>query len=260
MQHVVNFSGGVGSWCAAKRVAIEHGTENLVLLFADTLIEDADLYRFLEEGAANIGGKLVKIADGRTPWQVFKDVRYLGNSRVDPCSRVLKRALLDKWREENCDPADTVVYCGIDWSEMHRFVKLRERLEGWTVRAPMCDRPYISKAQQLDLLAAEGIRRPRLYDLGFPHNNCGGACVKAGLAHFRHLLKVLPDVYAEWERNELELQEYLGRFDATILRDRRGGKTTPMTLRDFRLRIEAENESQAELFDEEWGGCGCAVT
>lgn len=32
MKHIVMYSGGVGSWAAAKRVAEKHGTENLILL------------------------------------------------------------------------------------------------------------------------------------------------------------------------------------------------------------------------------------
>ena len=43
IKHLVMFSGGVGSWAAAKRVVERHGTEGVVLLFADTLIEDEDL-------------------------------------------------------------------------------------------------------------------------------------------------------------------------------------------------------------------------
>ena len=42
------FSGGVGSWAAAKRVADAHGTDNLTLLFTDTLIEDADIHEWAE--------------------------------------------------------------------------------------------------------------------------------------------------------------------------------------------------------------------
>ena len=38
MKHVVMFSGGLSSWAAAKRVAAEHGTDDLVLLFSDTLM------------------------------------------------------------------------------------------------------------------------------------------------------------------------------------------------------------------------------
>jgi len=54
--HIAQFSGGAGSWGAAKRVAETHGTADLLLLFADTLIEDQDTYRFLLEGAANVMG------------------------------------------------------------------------------------------------------------------------------------------------------------------------------------------------------------
>ncbi len=49
--HVVMFSGGAGSWAAAKRIA----ARPLTLLFADTLIEDGDLYRFLDDAAADVG-------------------------------------------------------------------------------------------------------------------------------------------------------------------------------------------------------------
>src|ERR1017187_4012260 len=90
--HVVLFSGGLGSWATAKRVADKHGTDNLILLFCDTRIEDPDLYRFLPEAAANVGGRLVILNEGRTVWEGFRDVKFLGNARIDPCSRILKRA------------------------------------------------------------------------------------------------------------------------------------------------------------------------
>ena len=43
IRHLVYFSGGVGSWAAAKRVAQREDVDQLTLLFADTLIEDEDL-------------------------------------------------------------------------------------------------------------------------------------------------------------------------------------------------------------------------
>lgn len=67
MNHIVMYSGGAGSWATAKRVAEQVGTEDLVLLFADTKMEDEDLYRFLHESAANVGGHLEVVVDGRTP-------------------------------------------------------------------------------------------------------------------------------------------------------------------------------------------------
>jgi hypothetical protein len=257
VQHIVMFSGGVGSWAAAKRVAASVGTDNLTLLFADTLIEDADLYRFLEEGAANVGGQFVRIADGRTPWEVFRDERFLGNARVGLCSKILKQQQVDAWLAANCDPANTVVYVGIDWTEEHRLARLRARrgAQGWDYRAPLCDAPYITKDAALELLRAEGIEPPRLYTLGFAHNNCGGGCVRAGIGHFTHLYRTLSDVYAEWERNEQGLRDFLKRDDIAILRDRTGGTAKPLTLVQLRRRLDAGHAP--DLFD--IGGCGCFV-
>jgi 3'-phosphoadenosine 5'-phosphosulfate sulfotransferase (PAPS reductase)/FAD synthetase len=68
-RRVVMFSGGVASWATAKRVAADHGTDGLTLLFADTQMEDEDTYRFLEAGATNVGGtssvSLTAVTSGR---------------------------------------------------------------------------------------------------------------------------------------------------------------------------------------------------
>lgn len=267
MKHVVMFSGGIGSWAAAKRVAERHGTADLTLLFTDTRMEDEDLYRFLEEAAANVGGTLVRLVEGRTPWEVFKDVRFLGNSRVDPCSRVLKREMADTWLAENCDPKDTTVYVGIDWSEEHRFLgspdanpprlglKARRAADGWTYEAPMCDAPFMTKPMMLDMLQREGIAVPRLYSMGFAHNNCGGFCIKAGLGHFTTLLRAMPDRYRYHEEQEQALRDHLGRQDVTVVRDWATRPPKNITLKELRERVEAGQVP--DLFDV--GGCGCFI-
>jgi len=252
MRHIISYSGGIGSFSAAMRVADQYGTENMVLLFADTKIEDDDLYRFLDETAAHIGIPLTIIAEGRDPWQVMNDVRYIANSRVDPCSKILKRDFLNKWRDKNCT-TDDVFYIGIDWSEVHRLERLQARVAPWTYKAPMCDAPYLSKSEMIAALPAH-IAPPRLYSLGFPHNNCGGFCVKAGQAQFALLLRTFPERYLLHEEAEEKLREKIG--DHSIMKDRRGGTPAPLTMRDFRKRIQR----QGDLFDpDEWGGCGCAV-
>ena len=252
-EHVVMFSGGAGSWAAAKRVAQKRGTERMVLLFADTLIEDADLYRFLDEAAANIGAPLVRIAEGRTPWEVMEDEKIIGNSRFDPCSKILKRKFMDKWRNTNCDPETTTIYVGIDWTEVNRMTAIKARTAPWRYEAPMCEAPYLSKAQVLDELRAAGIEPPRLYAQGFAHNNCGGECIKAGQAQWALLLRTNRPRYMAREEWEEGMREKVG--DHSILRDRTGGVSKPLTLRHFRLRVEANQE-----FDQlEFGGCGCAL-
>lgn len=258
-RHVVMFSGGIGSWAAAKRVVERHGSANVTLLFTDTLMEDEDLYRFIDEAATNVGAALVKIADGRTPWDVFFDEGMLGGTRAGICSRVLKREVANKWLAEKCDPADTVVYLGIDWTEAHRFddgdghgAKNVHARNGWRCEAPMLDAPYMTKRDMLRWLTDEGIKPPRLYGLGFAHNNCGGFCVKAGVGHFAHLLRALPERYAEHEAREAAFRSSVG-WRQTILRDRVGGATKPLSMTALRERIQSGG--QVDLF--EIGGCGC---
>lgn len=243
------------------RVAERHGTDDLVLLFADTLMEDEDLYRFLSEATERVDGTFVRLADGRDPWEVFFDVRFLGNHHVDPCSRILKRDLCRKWIYEHCDPTDTVIYLGLDWTEPNRLAAVRNRpeWEGWTVESPMSDRPLLDKQDMLNWLRAEGIEPPRLYAMGFPHNNCGGFCIKAGQTHFKLLYETMPDRYAYHEQKEQDLRAHLERDDIAILTDRSDGRSgkdrRPMTLREFRETRLIGDCSQVDLF--EWGGCAC---
>jgi hypothetical protein len=257
MKHVVTFSGGIGSWAAAKRVAEAEGTDNLFLLFADTNMEDEDLYRFITEAADNVGGEFVYIAEGRTPWEVFFDGRFLGNSRIDPCSKTLKRDLVDKWFTANCDPKNTTIHVGIDWSEEHRFTRLHDRRakQGWHYNAPLLAPPYLTKTQMIAWAASEGIAPPRLYAMGFSHNNCGGFCIKAGQGHYANLLKTMPERYAYHEAKEEEIRALIGK-DVSMMTDRRGdGKKKPLTMKMLRLRLEGEGEAAVDKFD--IGGCGC---
>jgi hypothetical protein len=251
MRYVVMFSGGVGSWAAAKRAVAAYGAENVTLLFADTLIEDPDLYRFLDEAAADVGAPLVKVADGRTPWQVFRDRRMLGNSRIAPCSTHLKQRPAREWMAANAP--DATVILGIDWTELHRLAPARQGWAPWPVEAPLTEPPYKAKPELLAELDAAGILRPALYREGFVHNNCGGGCVRAGAAQFAHLFRTRPETFAQWEQGEQELREFLGA-DVSILRDRSGGDTRPLTLTALREQVQ----QQPTFFDaEDWGGCGC---
>jgi hypothetical protein len=172
----------------------------------------------------------------------FRDVKFLGNTRIDPCSRVLKREIMRKWVDANCDPKTTTIYLGIDWSEQHRAARYERYWHPYSVECPLTERPFLTKADMLEQARAEGLPSQRLYELGFAHANCGGGCVKAGQAQFELLLRTMPDRYAWWEQNEREIRAELGK-DITILRDRyvrHGAEVVkPITLEAFR-RVKLE--------------------
>lgn len=255
-KRIVFYSGGIGSWATAKRVISKYGKENVLLLFTDTLIEDEDLYRFLDETVTEMGAELVRIEDGRDPWQVFKDKRFLGNSRIAPCSHELKQKVARDWIEANYHPDECVLYLGIDWTEEHRTKAPVENWKPYRVEFPLCEEPFATKDEMLAELESLGIEQPRLYKMGFAHNNCGGFCVRAGQGHFANLLKTMPERYKYHEEKEQEMREFLGK-DVSILRRQRNGVQQRLTLRQLREEIEAGGK-QIDMTD--IGGCGCFVT
>ena len=268
--HVVNFSGGLCSFWAAMRVKERYGTKNLVLLFADTLIEDSDLYEFNREAAQLIGVPITRLSREMTPWQLFRRQGLIGNSHYPICSVYLKREPLDEWHATHgrnlreCRQGafwddgkrPLIVYLGFDWTEEHRLTAIRREKPQWRWEAPMQEAPIWDKCRMEREARALGLTIPKLYGLGFPHNNCGGRCVRAGISHFVHLQNVLPERFEEWEREEAEARtDFLSRGiqPLSILKDRRGGSFKNLWLSDLRRRIE-DGEKFAK---DEWGGCGC---
>jgi hypothetical protein len=111
----------------------------------------------------------------------------------------------------------------------------------------------IPAAEMHEWAMREGLWIQKLYQLGFPHANCGGFCIKAGQAHFKHLLEVMPERFAYHERKEQELRDYLQK-DVAVLKHRSGpDKNKPMTLRVLREKVEKGQQCDAG----DWGGCGC---
>jgi hypothetical protein len=257
------FSGGIGSWAAAKLVAKEHGIDNLILLFTDVkgnnpdphIGEDEDTYRFIQDAAANIGGTLVILNSDKDIWDVFKDTRYLGNSRLAKCSHELKQKPARAWIDEHCDPDADIVYVGIDWTETHRMPAIVRNYLPFKALAPLTESPYMEKPELIKWAKSEGLEPPRLYEMGFSHNNCGGGCVRAGQGQFKHLLDVMPDRFAVWETKEKEMQVYLDK-DVTILSEVKDGVKKPLPLSELRRRSEQE----PMLIDmTDIAGCACFV-
>lgn len=255
MRHVVQFSTGLGSAEVARRALYLYGGGNVHLLTADTKVEDEDNWRFANQVVEYLGLQMqwTILSDGRTPMQVGRDHRAVPNNRLAICSRVLKRDLLRGHIEAHYDPESTVIHLGFDWTEPERFRAALPLWMPYTIEALLMHRPYTHKALLMKQWRDRGIEPPRLYAQGFSHANCGGACVRGGQAQWQLLLTVNRPRYLAWEAEEEQTRAMLGK-DVAILRDRTDGGTRPLSLRQFRERIDA----QPGLFDtEDWGACGC---
>jgi hypothetical protein len=312
------FSAGQGSFRAAMIDRRRHPDAQYGLVFTDTLYEDADAYRFLIEGAAQVLGRrlnwtvhaedfpdyrvpadtpieeyrgnpdwramladlrarakdaipeLVWLTEGRDPWEIFRDGRFLGNSLVDPCSRIGKRELADAWRIGNCSrigelfAAPDHFAVGIGDHEGHRFddkkgggLGPRMAEDGWLYHAPLMTecRPG-EESLFFAPLEAIGPAAPRLYGMGYTHNNCGGFCIKAGQAHWANRFKVSPGRFAYDAMMERKMGAFIGK-PVSMLTDRRGGMgKKPMTLDAFAERLRREPNRRYEYQPGE-SGCGC---
>ena len=256
--HVVSLSGGLGSFIELCLVKEKFGVENTFALFADVKMEDEDLYRFLKDSMRFVGCDFKKIAEGRNPWQVFQDVKFIGNSRIDPCSNLLKRKFIKKWLKANFDLSQIEVHVGIDYNEKHRLEGVQRNNPDILYRSlQIGNKMMLSTEEKIQFCLDRKIKPPRLYSLGFSHNNCGGFCVKAGLAQFKKLLETMPKRYQYHVERERETRAKNPKA-RPFLKKTISGKVHYLWLEDYRdmlqNNLQLDNE---EKFD--FGGCGCAL-
>lgn len=238
MKHVISVGGGLASTMELpERVIDRYGRKNVDLLMCRLPNEDPDVWRLVESVEHRLGIEVKMIGLGLTPFDVFFQEGMLGNSWADPCSRVLKREQLAAYMTENYAPSDVVMHVGITRHEIDRMlaITVNWRRLGYRIEAPLADDRTLTREGMMARCEAVYGFIPRLYRMGMTHNNCGGACVKAGLRQWARLLWYLPDVYDWWEVNEIAFQAKFGFH--TILTE--GKPKRPLSLTAFRLRMLA---------------------
>ncbi len=220
MKHVVSISGGASSAICADRVIKKYGKENVILWFADTAWEDKDLYRFLDDLENHWRKRITTYKDGRNPLEVGEDDNFILNSRVRTCSRLLKQRPFRKFIKRLKKPV--TIYLGLDWSEEHRMEAPKKNYENMNdvkVDFPLIWKP-LPKQKYSEIIQEWGIKIPRLYEMGFPHNNCGGRCVAQGQKEWKRLQLYFPERFKEVEDWEEKMRNKLGKTkDRSILKN-----------------------------------------
>lgn len=213
--------------------------------------EHLDAFRLKECVEKRFNIEIKDIGLGKTPIQVFREQNFLGNSMFDNCSRVLKREASLAYMQKEY-PNGARLFIGIGAHEIDRELSIRKNWQknGYSVEFPLIDRPYITTQSLMTLCQNLFGFIPELYKLGFSHNNCHGACVKAGKKQWLKLLEHFPSVYDEWEKCEREIRLSTGK-DVGILRETRKGVKRYITLEEFRLR----RDEIKRLPDENETGC-----
>ena len=100
---------------------------------------------------------------------------------------MLKKKVRKKWENEHLDYELTYVW-GMDMDERGRAERLEEAFPEFHHEFPLIDKCF-TKDECHGLAARLGLKRPVMYDMGYPNNNCVG-CVKGGMILLTKLSKI----------------------------------------------------------------------
>lgn len=123
---------------------------------------------------------------------------YVNGPRGAACTRILKRRLRKEW--ELTQTGKLRYVWGMDIDEIDRTKRLIKSMPEQEHIFPLVENK-ITKEEAHRILKANGIKRPAMYDLGYPNNNCIG-CVKGGMGYWNKIRVDFPEVFAK--RAEIE--------------------------------------------------------
>lgn len=158
---------------AAYLVIQEQGTTNAILLWHDPKAEDPDNKRFVYEMAQYLGMTVTQRSDGRSPWELFEDEKFLGNNRVPICSRILKREQGMKYIKEELQNEEFILYFGYSIEEGSRVSKTSQLygIQGIKTAYPLFEH-RLTKDDAWNWLLKTGIKPPVIYQTLGPRQLC----------------------------------------------------------------------------------------
>lgn len=186
---VAQFSCGAASAVATKLARAEHGTIDIVNAYL--LEEHEDNRRFASDCERWFGQPITTLADerdGASVIRVFRRKQYMMGPHGAPCSRALKRDVLDRWSK----PGDIMVL-GYTAEESDRLDDFRDRHPDRPVLAPLID-AGLTKSDCKAMVLRAGIALPVMYVLGYDNANCIG-CVRGGEGYWRAIREDFPEQF-----------------------------------------------------------------
>lgn len=127
---------------------------------------------------------------------------FIKSPKGAPCTRLLKIRVRQIWEQDHNE--DFTYIWGYDYSETERA---RRRVDGDIEAShifPLIEN-LIDKQAAHGILERAGIKRPAMYDEGYPNNNCIG-CLKGGLGYWVKIKKDYPEVF----ESRCQLEEKIG--------------------------------------------------
>jgi hypothetical protein len=146
-----------------------------------------------------------------------------------PCTNVLKKQVRKDWERKHSDFEITYVW-GFDLNEKHRAERLDKSMPEFKHQYPLIER-ILQKQDCHAICDRLGIKRPKMYDLGYSNNNCVG-CIKGGMGYWNRIRIDFPEVFKQRSKMERiigascikdvyldELDPQRGRMEEEIMED-----------------------------------------
>jgi len=205
---IVWFSCG-GASAIASKLAIKK-YNNLEVVYCDTGGEHESNKRFLKDVEKWIGKDItiLKSSKYNSHFEVFRKTKYLQGVRGARCTTELKKKL----RLEFQRPDDIHIF-GYTVEEKKRAEKFENYNPELFVDWILIEKG-ITKENCLGMLWQSGIKLPKMYDLGYNHNNCIG-CVKGGMGYWNKIRMDFPEHFAEMSKIERNINHSIFRNKET---------------------------------------------
>ncbi len=129
---------------------------------------------------------------------VILATRYINGVAGAPCTRILKKEVRKKWESEH--PGEHTYIWGLDAKEKNRAERIIDSMPNYKHEFPLIAN-NITKEQAHGIALELGLKRPIMYELGYPNNNCIG-CVKGGMGYWNKIRKDFPDVFERRAKEE----------------------------------------------------------
>lgn len=208
---------------------------------------DADSHRFIDDLEQWYGKAIIRLRnpDFTNIDEVFERRKYLSGMNGAPCTGYMKFSPREMFEL----PSDRH-YWGYtaDKLDVARFDRMVADYPFMKQRAPLVEMG-VTKKDAHAILRQHGIKRPRVYDLGFPNGNCIG-CVKSSSPNYWALIrKEFPEVF---ERRNDQCRRFGARL--VILGRRKDENGKSVNVRGFLDEIPADQPTKVRGAD--FGGCG----
>jgi hypothetical protein len=212
METISWFSAGVSSAVATK-LAIKN-IDRIIYIHIDD--QHPDTMRFVLD-CQEWFGKEIELWQHPTLKTVEDACLQYGSGYINgpygaTCSRELKRRLRLKWEKKHEHKHLCYVW-GFDIEEKHRRNNIENSIPLFEHKFPLIKKD-LSKIMVHKILNASGIKRPAMYDLGYPNNNCIG-CVRGGQGYWCKIKEDFPEVF----KQRAEMERKVG---ASCIKDKNG--------------------------------------